>query len=131
MHIPGSRILTMLPLIALPVAIVADLGSVTVVQLSVPDDAQEAGRAGTQAIAFKVNPTAATPENVQAAFTAASTVASLHRQVVDPETFTVFKDGSVQLTVSKTAPTVLFKHIPWLRDLAVSKSTTTVPMVRY
>jgi hypothetical protein len=128
---PGSRILTMLPLIALPVAIVADLGSVVVVQLSVPDDAQEAGRAGVQAIAFKVNPTAATPQNVTAAFEAASNVAKLHRQAVDPKTFTVFKDGSVQLTVSRTAPTMLFKHVPGLRDLAVSKTTTTVPMVRY
>jgi hypothetical protein len=128
---PGSRILTMLPLIALPVVVVADLGSVAVVQLSVPDDAQEAGRAATQAISFRVTPTAATPQNVRLAFEAASNVAALHRQTVDPSTFTVFKDGSIQLTVSKTAPTMLFKRVPGLRNLTVSKTTTTVPMVRY
>ncbi len=131
MPFPGQRILVTLPLIALPLVAVADLGSVVLVQLSVPDDTQEAGRAATQAIAFKVTPTAATQANAEAAFAAASEVASVHRQQVDPTTFAVLPDGSVRLTVTKTAPTMLFEHVPGLRDFARASSTATVPIVRY
>lgn len=128
MQFLGSRIFVMLPLIGLPIVAVGDLGSVAVVRLSVPDDAHEAGRAAVQAIEYIKNPTSA---NAKIAYEAASSVARLHRQRVDPETFTIYSDGAVKLTVTKTAPTVLFKHLPGLRDLAHASSTTTVERVLY
>lgn len=123
--------LTTLFLIAMPIVAVADLGSVVVVQMTVPDDATEAGRAGVQAIGHNLTGSAATTTNAEIAYEAASSVAELHRQEVDPQTFTVFEDGSVQLTVRRTAPTFLFKLLPGLRNLASSESTMIVPPVKY
>jgi hypothetical protein len=126
-----GRMFTTLALLVLPITAVADLGSVVVVRMTVPDDAAEAGRAGVQAIGFNVLSNAATPQNAQAAYEAASSVAKLHRQEVDPKTFTVFKDGSVHLTVTRTAPTVLFKRLPGFRALTSTQTTTTVAPVQY
>jgi hypothetical protein len=126
-----GRWFTMLAFLALPIAAVADLGSVVVVRMTVPDDAAEAGRAGVQAISWDLRSSAATPQNAQTAYEAASNVAKLHRQEVDPQTFTVFKDGSVHLTVTRTAPTVLFKRLPGIRSITSTKTTTTVAPVRY
>lgn len=126
-----GRMFTTLALLLLPLAAVADLGSVVVVRMTVPDDAAEAGRAGVQAIGSSVRTSAATPQNAQAAYEAAASVAKLHRQEVDPTTFTVYKDGSVRLTVTRTAPTVLFKRLPGLRALTSTETSTTVAPVRY
>ena len=121
----GSRAHTLVvfPLIALPILIAADAGSVTLMKLSVPDDAGEAGRAGVQAIYYSG---VATPEEAQTAFTAAKSVADTHHEHIDPATFTITKDGAVTLTVTKHAGTVLFKHLPGLKGLTESKVTTTV-----
>lgn len=123
MYIPGRRLLTLLPLIALPVLVCADLGSIALVKLAAEDNAAEAGRAGMSAIQFERT---ATPQNAELAFQAASSVADLHGQQIDEDTFTIFDDGSVRLTARRTAPTVFFKHLPGLRDLAESEVTTTV-----
>lgn len=128
MSFPGSRIIGIAAVIALPIVAVGDLGSIAVVQLAVPDDAREAGRAAVQAIEYVKNPTSA---NAKIAYEAASSVARLHRQQVDPETFTIYSDGAVELTVTKTAPTLVFKHLPGLRDLARASNTTTVERVLY
>jgi hypothetical protein len=125
---PGLRLLGMLPLIALPTVGIADLGSVAVVRLSIPDDAHEAGRAAVQAIENVRMPTSL---NAKLAYDAAAGVAALHRQVVDPATFTIYSDGAVKLTVRRTAPTVLFKHVPGLNHLPKVNATTIVERVRY
>lgn len=113
-QIPGRRLLVLGPLIALPILIAADLGSVALIQLSVPDDASEAARAGVSAIAF--NSGTVTPATAEVAFDAANDVARLHRLDLDRETFTVYADGSVELSAHRTAPTLLFKHLPWVGD---------------
>lgn len=123
--------LATLSLIATPIVAVADVGSIVVVQMTVPDDAAEAGHAGVQAIGRNLYVSAATPENARLAYEAAASVAELHRQEVDPQSFTVYKDGSIQLTVRRTAPTVLFKRVPGLRNLTSFDSTMTVPAFRY
>lgn len=122
-YLPGRRLLTALPLVALPVMIAIDLASVALVQLSVPDDAGEAARAGMAAVQFERS---ATPQQAQIAFNAASQVADLHRMNLDRESFTVYADGAVTLTASKKAPSLLFKHLPRLKDLTTSTETVTV-----
>jgi hypothetical protein len=124
----GSRILALVPLVALPIVVAADVGSIALVRLSVPDDASEAGRAGVAAIQYQDK---ATPAIAQAAYDAATTVSDLHGQEIDRETFTIYKDGSVELTVSETAPTVLFKHLPGLRSLAHFEITKKVNRLSY
>lgn len=124
----GSRVLTLLPLVALPIVAAADFGSIALVRLSVPDDASEAGRAGASAIQFTDE---ATPRQAQFAYDSASSVASLHGQEIDRQSFTIYKDGAVKLTVSETAPTVLFKYIPGLRNLTYFEMTKTVNRASY
>jgi hypothetical protein len=118
-----SRLIVTLPLIVLPVVIAADAGAVTLTKLSVSDDADEAGRAGVQAIMFNG---AATPEEAQLAFTAAKAVSDTHHEHIDPASFTITKDGAVTLTVTKHTGSVLFKHLPGLKDLTTTTVTTTV-----
>lgn len=121
-HIPGRRLLTVLPLIALPIVLAVDLASVALVHLSVPDNAGEAARAGMSAVQFERS---ATPQQAQIAFNAASQVADLHGLTLDRDSFTIYADGAVMLTVSKQAPTLLFKHLPGLKDLTISAETVT------
>jgi hypothetical protein len=120
--IPGRRFLTVLPLAALTVALAADLGSVALVKLSASDDAGEAARAGVGAIQYERS---ATPQTAQAAYDAAEQVASLHRLDIDQATFVVHADGKVELTAHRTAPTVLFKHLPGLRNLTETTVSVT------
>lgn len=122
-YIPGRRALTLLALIALPVVVAADLGSVALVKVSIEDDAGEAARAGMTVIQFTQK---ATPEGAEAAYQAASTVADLHRLSIDKDSFTIYADGAVKLTATRDAPTLLFKHFPGLRDVTDSTVTVTV-----
>jgi hypothetical protein len=118
-----SRLPVTVVLIALPIIMAVDAGAVTLTKLSVPDDADEAGRAGVQAILFNG---IATPEEAQIAFDASKAVADTHHEHIDPTTFTITKDGTVTLTVSKNTGTILFKHLPILSGLTHTTATTTV-----
>jgi hypothetical protein len=112
-----------LALIALPIVLAVDAGAVTLTKLAVPDDAAEAGRAGVQAIMFNG---VASPEEAQAAFTAAKSVADTHHEHIDPASFTITKDGQVTLTISKHTGTILFKRLPMFKGLTHTTATTTV-----
>jgi len=120
-----SPVFRVLPLVVLPIVLAADAGSVTLMRMSVPDDADEAGRAGVAAITFATG-TNPTPEEAQSAYDAATSVADTHGEHIDPATFTIYKDGSVTLTVRRSAGTVLFRHLPFLSGLTHTQSTTTV-----
>ncbi|WP_019874587.1 hypothetical protein [Sporichthya polymorpha] len=113
-YIPGRKLLTGLPIVALLVVGGADLASVALVKVSVPDNANEAARAGVMAVDGR---DMATPRTAETAYNAANAVADLHRMTIDPQTFTVYADGSVELTAHRSAPTMLFKHIPGLKTL--------------
>jgi hypothetical protein len=119
----GTRPLTLLPLIALPILLAWDAGAVTLMRMSVPDDADQAGRAGVMAIQFNND---ATPEEAQSAFAAAKQVTDGHDETIDPASFTIYKDGSVTLKVSRSTPTVLFKFLPFFSGLTHTSTTTTV-----
>jgi hypothetical protein len=110
-------------MIALPILIAVDAGSVTLTKFSVSDDADEAGRAGVQAIMFNA---VATPEEAQRAYDASKSVADTHHEHIDPASFTITKDGTVTLTVSRSSGTILFKHLPGLEGLTHTTVTTTV-----
>lgn len=121
---PGSltRILTVTPLIALPILVAFDSGSIALMQIAAEDNAGEAGRAAVSAIAFERD---ATPDNAQLAYDAAKSVADTHHETIDPKTFRIHSDGSVTLTTGKSTQTVLFKHIPGLRGLTRTAHTLT------
>lgn len=121
-NIPGKRMFVVLPMIVLPVLVAGDLGSVALVKLAVEDDAGEAARAGMMAIQYDQK---ATPAAAEAAYAAASSVADLHRQEIKKDTFTIYADGGIKLTATRKAPTLLFKHLPGLRDLTESTVTVT------
>jgi hypothetical protein len=122
----GSRPLTVLPMIILPIVLAWDGGAVTLMRMSVPDDAQQAGQAAVLAIQYMTgNPTT---DEAQSAFNAAKQVTDEHGETLDPTSFTIFQNGSVRLTVTRSISTVLFKYLPGLSDL--DKTTTTVTVNR-
>lgn len=99
-----------------------DGGSVLLTEMSVPDDTTAAGRAAAQA----VEELPATRQNVVVAFEAAQAAAAGDSLKVRTKDFMLFPDGEVSLTASRTAPTLVFHRLPWLRDLTVVTSTATV-----
>ncbi|MGQ0631802.1 MAG: hypothetical protein ACT4P1_12230 [Sporichthyaceae bacterium] len=127
-HIPGRRTLYVVCALVVPTLLLIDLASVALVKLSASDDATEAARAGMSAIQFSQT---ATPAGAEAAFRAANEVADLHDLTIDSADFTIYADGAVQLTARRTAPTLLFKHLPVLRDLVEAEVSTTVERPRY
>lgn len=124
-HIPGGKLLAGIPLVALLIVGGADLASVALVKLSAPDDAGEAARAGVAAVEFDRS---ATPQTAQEAYDSANEVAELHRLDIDEKSFVVRENGSVEFTARRTAPTLLFKHLPGLQDL--TETTVSVSATR-
>jgi hypothetical protein len=121
-YIPGRKLLVGIPAVVVPILLAVDLGSSALVRMSVPDDANDAARAGVTAITYNNGPV--TPATAELAYTAAADVAKLNRLDLDRQTFTVFADGSVQLSAHRKVPTVLFKHLPWVKDHLDVTSTT-------
>ena len=104
-----------------------DGGSVAITRASVPDDARAAGYAAAEAA--KGLP--GSQQMAVVAYDAATrrgAAAALH---VERKGFTIYPDGKVTLTVTGTAPTLVFKHLPVLRDLTVVTATTTVTALPY
>ena len=126
--IPGRRLLTVAPAVAVIVLMAADLASLSLVKVSFPDDAAEAARAGVSAIQFEGH---ATPQTAETAFRAAEAVAKEHSMNLDQQTFIVYADGSVKLTAHRHVPTVLFKRLPWLRGHTETTTTVTASRVHY
>ncbi|GAA0635601.1 hypothetical protein GCM10009547_44690 [Sporichthya brevicatena] len=127
-YVPGQRFLVLLPMIAAPVVLAIDLASVALVHLSLTDDAGEAGRAGMARVQFERT---ATPQSAEVAYDAATEVAKVHDIEIDPASFTVYADGAVTLKATKRAPTLLFKHVPGLKDLTEATETVTVSRPRW
>lgn len=123
MLLPGSRTLTIAPMVVLPIVVAFDAGSVALMQLAASDNAAGAGRAGVTAI---YNDNQATPDNAQAAYDAAKSVTDGHGETIDPTSFRIHSNGSVTLTVGKSTDTALFKHLPGLRGLTSTQNTMTV-----
>ena len=94
---------------------------------AVPDDARDAGYAAAEAVEGLPGTQQAALIGYEAA-TRRGSAAALH---IERKGFTVYPGGKVTLTVTRTAPTLVFKHLPVLRDLTVVTATTTVTALPY
>ncbi len=103
-----------------------DTGSVVLTRMRVDDDLKSAGFAGATAIQGQQ----VTGQTAQAAYAAATKNLNAGEQV-DPETFAVRPDGGVTLTVRKTAPTLMFKHLGFLDDFVEVEDTYDQPRIGY
>ena len=104
-----------------------DGGSLAITRASVTDDARDAGYAAAEAVEGLPGTQQAALIAYEAA-TRRGTAAALH---IERRGFTVYPDGKVTLTVTRTAPTLVIKHVPVLRDLAVVTATITVTALPY
>ena len=98
-----------------------DAGSVVLTRLTVPDQVLEAGQAAAAAVEGRQ----ATRQNAAVAYAAASEEARPHGLKIKAKSFTLYPDGRVELTGSRTAPTLLLDRIPALRHFTHVKATTT------
>ena len=107
---------------ALALVAVIDGGSVVMSRLAVPDDTLTAGHAAAKA----AEGLPVTEQTAVVAFEAAQRSATPQGLTVGTDDFQLYADGRVTLTASRVAPTLVFKHLPMLRDLAQVTSTATV-----
>jgi Flp pilus assembly protein TadG len=107
---------------AVIVLCMVDGGSVFMTRASVPDAARNVGYAAANAA--EGQPT--THRTVVLAYAAASDDAKSRNLTVSTKNFTLYKDGKVKLTASRTARTFLLRRIsPW-RHFADVSATVTV-----
>lgn len=111
----------------LAVLAVADAGAVVMTRLSTPDRTREAGQAAAQAVAGHVITQAA----VVRAYDAARDSAAAHAVAIATDDFRVLRDGRVQLTGSRTAPTLVVHRLPVLRGYVVVSASDTVSPLPY
>ena len=108
---------------ALVLAVLAvDAVSIVLTRMSSHDDVQQAGY---QAASVAKNGPA-TRQTAVAALSAAERDAEPHQITVQGKDFTIFPDGSVTLTGTKTAPTLLMKHLSVFDHLTHVSTTVTV-----
>ncbi|KQW46035.1 hypothetical protein ASC77_19235 [Nocardioides sp. Root1257] len=107
------------------VVLAIDTGSVVLTKMSSHDDVQQAGY---QAAAIaKQGP--ASRQTAVVALAAAERDAEPHGITVASKGFTIYPDGSVTLTGTKTAPTLLMKHVgAFDRVIHVSTTLTVAPL---
>jgi hypothetical protein len=67
-----------------------------------------------------------TPQTAVIAYKAADELADRLGATVQQKDFRVNVNGGITLTLTKTAPTLAFNHLPRLRDLVEISSTVTV-----
>ena len=94
-----------------------DLVSLGASRLRAEDSAQAAAGAAVQAWTG--------PKDLQAAYDAALAEVLTDGHSIDPASFTVAPDGTVTLTLSSTAPTLLVRKVPALVQYAEVSRTVT------
>lgn len=104
-----------------------DGGSVILARLSLPDDAVDVGHAA----AASTDGHPATQQTAAVAFEAARRAAAPLDVRVRPDDFTLYPDGRVTVTATRTAPTLLLHRLPVLRDVATVTATETVGALPY
>lgn len=104
-----------------------DGGSVVLTRLAVPDDVRAAGQAAAGAV--EGQPT--NRQTAAVAYEVASDQARPHGLTVSRNGFTLYPDGRVQLTASRTAPTLLLDRVPALQHFAEASVTETVAALPY
>jgi hypothetical protein len=111
------------------VLVVIDGGSCVVARMSVTDQVKDAGLAALQAVEGQP----LTQRTVERAYQAASAVAAPSATVDadGPTGFSMTRDGSVTLTLRRTAPTLLLHRIGPLAEHADAHATWTQRPARY
>jgi hypothetical protein len=104
------------------VVLAIDAGSVVLTKMSSHDDVQQAGYQA--AAVARHGP--ATRQTAVVALSAAEHDAASHGITVASKGFTIYPDGSVTLTGTKTAPTLLMKHLTAFDHLIHVSTTLTV-----
>lgn len=109
------------------VGAVVDGGSCSLARVQVDDSAKTAARVAAQSIESQpINQATA-----EAAYTAAdSALPSEDESIVrdgpgSEQDFRLGPDGSITLTVQRTAPTLVFKYVPGLKDFTTASVTVT------
>jgi hypothetical protein len=119
---------TAMVMAALVLAVLAlDAGSVALTKMSSADDVQQAGY---RAAEVAKNGTA-NRQTAVAALAAAGQDAETHEITVQGKDFTIYPDGRVTLTGTKTAPTLLMKHLSVFDRLIEVSTTVTVEPLPY
>jgi hypothetical protein len=101
---------------------VIDAGAVMLVRIKTPDDVRAAGIAAATAVKSR-------PVNADTARTAFDVATEESRPiglVVKATSFTLYPDGRVSLTGTRTAPTLLLERVDALSDLAKVTASATV-----
>jgi hypothetical protein len=119
---PPFRAIGWLLAAALLVVTLVDAGSVVLTRVSVPEGVRDAGRAA----GATVPDPPLTPDAASAALAAARAQARPRGLTIRRKGFTIYPDGRVTLTGSRTAPTLLLCHLDRLRGLAEVSATETV-----
>lgn len=106
--------------------------SLGVAHLGAADDAVAAASAASEAYQRATRSSAATPTNepvgaaaATTAWAAASAYAASHGERLDPASFRLAQDGTAQVTVVRTATTLLLVRIPPLRRYADVRATAS------
>jgi hypothetical protein len=122
-----ARTFVVLAVSAGPLLGVIDGGAVGYARLATEDDARTVGHAAVEAVRGEP----LTQQTALSAYRAASATAARFGATVDRADFAVHRDGSVTLTLHRTAPTLVFDHLPFLRDTTAITSTVTVEPAPY
>ncbi len=127
MRIKGlTRTLVLLAGVAVPVIAAIDGGSLGYARLAADDNARKAGSAATEAIRGRP----LTEQTALTAYRAASAAAERSGATVAKRDFAVHGDGSVTLTLARTAPALVLDRLPFLdHPTAVTATVTVEPSV--
>ena len=99
-----------------------DLISLASARFQAEDHAQSAVRAAAAAWTG--------PATLQAAYDAAVAEVVEQGDTIDPQTFSVLPDGTVTLTLLRTAPTLVVEKVPPLAEYAEIRRTVSAAPVR-
>lgn len=121
-----TRVLVWMVVGLLATIALIDVGSIVLTRMRVDDDLKSAGFASATAIQGQQVSTQAAQEAY-----AAATRNLNEGEEVDPKTFAVRPDGGVTLTVRKTAPTLMFKHLGFLDQFVEVEDTYEQPKIGY
>ena len=104
-----------------------DSGSVALTRLTVPDDLRDAGRAAAETVRDQP----IDRRTAVAAFAVATDAVAPQGITLSPDAFTLAPGGTVRITGTRTAPTLLLDRVTALRHLAVVRESVTVEPLPY
>jgi len=120
----GSWLIRVTLALAVAGVVLFDAISIGSAKMSLQDTAQGAARAGVEAVETLRDPAAA--------YAAAQTYASEQNTLnhVDPAALVVADDGSVTVSVQRTAPTLVVERVRWIAGWADLGATRTAAPLR-